>query len=186
MSDAAGARNSGRNADRLIPGIRGGRSIFGPADVHWIDPVPELTRAERERAAAQRAADKTATDAGDPIDMGEAAVAIREREAAANAFYMFLMDNLDVFDQAAVEIVAPVAPTAPPAIKREAAARVYGWLRDVSPSRTETQASNPEDAYRGAITLASERATYRPAMQGALRGSGALALLAPWIERRAV
>ena len=154
----------------------------------WFDPRPEPTDAERAAWRAQRLADIAAKEANPPqeIDASEAAQALRDAEREWNRYVDFLQANSENFSLAAVEIVAPVAPMAPPAVKREAAARVYGWLRDVSPSRASVQAGTGEAAYHNDITLQSEQAQYRPAMQGALRGSGALALLAPWIRRRAV
>ena len=181
-------RNSGPNAQRLLrPNDQGGAGRWSiPDDEQWIDPVPALTTAEQAAYRAQREADKRATDNGDPLDQGAAAVAIRARVKAHSDYENFLT-FAEGFSRVAVEIVAPVAPSAPSAVKREAAARVEGWLRDTSPSRAATQAAmNGEGFHHGGITLGSEQAQYRPAVQGALRGSGALALLAPWIERRAV
>ena len=92
-----------------------------------------------------RVAAVTAT--GDPVRDGELA------EAAVIACYSY-------------------APLAPAVTLREAAIRMAGWLRDVSPGHE-------------AVTLAGDAAQYRPAHGSALRNSGAMALLSVHRRRRA-
>ena len=69
----------------------------------------------------------------------------------------------------ATEIVTRYAPEAPDAIQNEAVIRVAGWLRD-SPS------SGFMEAKRGA----REYTLHRAHLTGALRSSGAMALLRPY------
>ena len=73
----------------------------------------------------------------------------------------------------AAALVERYAATAPDAIKCEAVIRTAGWLRD-APSygaRMETE---------GEIST-----TFTPSATGALRASGAMAMLSPWKVRRA-
>ena len=71
-------------------------------------------------------------------------------------------------------LVERYAPAAPEDIQNEAAARCAGWLKD-------SPASGLYESQRGerGFTLA------RPHSLGALRSSGAMALLSPWKVRRA-
>lgn len=105
------------------------------------------------------------------------------QQADVDAFDEWLGSNKALFGRAAVELVAPVAAAAPAAVKREAAIRVHGWLRDVDPARTSSERTSSDDASGLSLT---DKAMVRPSMQGALRGSGALALLARWTVRRMV
>ena len=79
----------------------------------------------------------------------------------------------DRFFPVASALVTRYAPSAPDAISDEALIRVAGWLAEApaSGARTETI---------GDITTA-----WSPSMTGALRSSGAMALLSPWKARRA-
>ena len=73
----------------------------------------------------------------------------------------------------AAALVLRYAPAAPEGIKCEAVIRCAGWLRE-APSygaRSESQ---------GDIST-----TFSPSATGALRASGAMALLSPWKLRRA-
>ena len=65
------------------------------------------------------------------------------------------------------------APGAPEAIKCEAVIRCAGWLR-------ESPTSGAMREREGEVST-----SYSPSMTGALRASGAMALLSPWKVRRA-
>ena len=70
-------------------------------------------------------------------------------------------------------LVERYAPDAPAAIKCEAVIRSAGWLR-------EAPAYGARMESEGDIST-----TYTPSATGALRASGAMALLSPWKVRRA-
>ena len=70
-------------------------------------------------------------------------------------------------------LVERFAPDAPVAIQNEAAIRTAGWL-------SESPASGARREDIGDIST-----TFSPAATGALRSSGAMALLSTWKERRA-
>lgn len=75
----------------------------------------------------------------------------------------------------ATELVNEYAPSAPDSVKREAAIRVCGYLTDRKPGiRRESQS----------VGDWSRSATYEMST-GALRASGAMALLSPFKIRRA-
>ena len=65
------------------------------------------------------------------------------------------------------------APDAPQVVRDEAVVRCAGWLLDAPSSGLRSQAEG------------EVRQSFSPAMTGALRASGAMALLAPWRVRRA-
>ena len=73
----------------------------------------------------------------------------------------------------AAALVERLAPDAPAAVKCEAVIRCAGWLREAPAygARAESQ---------GELST-----TYTPSATGALRASGAMALLSPWRVRRA-
>ena len=73
----------------------------------------------------------------------------------------------------AAALVDRFGPAAPEAIANEAAIRVAGWLAE-SPSSGVRRES-----------IADISTTFSPAATGALRHSGAMALLSPWKVRRA-
>ena len=70
-------------------------------------------------------------------------------------------------------LVDRFAPDAPEAVSNEAAIRTAGWLAE-SPSSGARRESVGDIA-----------TTFSPAATGALRSSGAMALLSPWKARRA-
>ena len=70
-------------------------------------------------------------------------------------------------------LVERFAPDAPAAIRCEAAIRCAGWLREAPAAGVRMEAE-------GEIST-----TFSPSMTGALRASGAMALLSPWKVRRA-
>ena len=73
----------------------------------------------------------------------------------------------------AAALVERFAPDAPAPIKCEAVIRCAGWLRD-APSYGARMESEGEIS-----------TSFTPSMTGALRASGAMALLSPWKVRRA-
>ena len=88
--------------------------------------------------------------------------------------------GLDSHQRAAYELVAKYASDeTPDAIRFEAFLRTDGWLRDVNPAIASETSSNESSG----VSLTMQ---YRSSLQGALRGSGALAILAPWKPRRAI
>ena len=88
--------------------------------------------------------------------------------------------GLDSHQKAAYELVLKYASEeTPDPILFEAWMRTDGWLRDVNPAVANETTSNDNSG----ISLTMQ---YRSALQGALRGSGALAILAPWKPRRAI
>ena len=98
------------------------------------------------------------------------AAAIRELGAALGEDN----DNVTVrLGAAAAALVERYAPDAPAAIKCEAVIRCAGWLRE-APSYGARMESEGEIS-----------TTFSPSMTGALRHSGAMALLSPWKVRRA-
>ena len=72
----------------------------------------------------------------------------------------------------AVEACNAYAPAAPVSAVREAAVRMAGWLRDVSPGHE-------------AVTLDGDAVQHRMSHGSALRNSGAQALLSVYRVRRA-
>lgn len=74
---------------------------------------------------------------------------------------------------AAWALVARFAPAAPEAVHREATIRTAGYLRE-----------QPAAAIRSE-SVGDISTSYVPAHTGALRHSGAMALLSPWKVRRA-
>ena len=88
--------------------------------------------------------------------------------------------GLDSHQRAAYELVLKYAAEGTPdAIRFEAWMRATGWLRDCNPAIASETSSNENTG--NSLTM-----QYRSAMQGALRGSGAMAILAPWKPRRAI
>ena len=73
----------------------------------------------------------------------------------------------------AAALVERFAPDAPESIKCEAVIRCAGWLRDAPSSGARVEAE-------GGIST-----DFTPSATGALRASGAMALLGPWKIRRA-
>ena len=73
----------------------------------------------------------------------------------------------------ATALVDGFSTDAPEAISNESAIRVAGWL-------AEAPASGARSESQGDV-----RTGWSPAMTGALRSSGAMALLSPWKRRRA-
>ena len=73
----------------------------------------------------------------------------------------------------AAELVDRFAPDAPEAVSNEAAIRCAGWLAEAPSSGVRSE------------SLGDVRTSWTPAMTGALRHSGAMALLSPWKVRRA-
>ena len=73
----------------------------------------------------------------------------------------------------AAALVERYAPDAPSAIKNEATIRCAGWL-----------VQQPAAAVRSE-SVGDIRTSYAPTHTGALRHSGAMALLSPWAVRRA-
>ena len=73
----------------------------------------------------------------------------------------------------AAALVERFAPDAPSAITREAQLRACGWL-------AQAPSGGQRSEEQGDI-----RTAYTPAATGALRASGAMALLSPWKNRRA-
>lgn len=73
----------------------------------------------------------------------------------------------------AVALVERYAPKAPDAVQNEAVIRAGGWLHEQPPGGVRSE------------TIGDEAVEYAPAMVGALRHSGAMALLSPWKVRRA-
>ena len=73
----------------------------------------------------------------------------------------------------AVALVERYAPKAPEAVQNEAVIRAAGWLHEQPPAGVRIE------------TIGDEAFEYAPAMVGALRHSGAMALLSPWKVRRA-
>ena len=82
-------------------------------------------------------------------------------------------DTLDRLGAAAAALVERYAPDAPIAIKNEAVVRAAGWL-----------AQQPAASVRSE-SVGDIRTSYMPTHSGALRHSGAMALLSPWKIRRA-
>ena len=72
-----------------------------------------------------------------------------------------------------IALVDRFAPDAPDAIRKEAAIRVAGWLYESPSSGIRRESVGPMDV------------SFSPTMTGALRASGAMALLGPWKVRRA-
>ena len=70
-------------------------------------------------------------------------------------------------------LVERFAPGAPVAVKCEAVIRCAGWLR-------EAPAYGARSESEGEIST-----SFSPSMTGALRASGAMAMLSPWKVRRA-
>ena len=70
-------------------------------------------------------------------------------------------------------LVGRYAPDAPEAVLREAVVRAAGWL-----------AQQPAAAVRSE-SIGELRTSFAPTHTGALRHSGAMALLSPWKVRRA-
>ena len=81
--------------------------------------------------------------------------------------------TLDRLGAAAAALVERHAPGAPSAIKNEATIRCAGWL-----------AQQPAASVRSE-SVGDIRTGFAPSMTGALRHSGAMALLSPWKIRRA-
>ncbi len=81
--------------------------------------------------------------------------------------------TLDRLGPAAAALVERYAPDAPIAIKNEAVVRAAGWL-----------AQQPAAAVRSE-SVGDISTSYAPTHTGALRHSGAMALLSPWKVRRA-
>ena len=73
----------------------------------------------------------------------------------------------------AAALVERYAPDAPDPVKDEAVIRTAGWLRQAPSYGARSEAE-------GEIST-----TFSPSMTGALRASGAMALLSPWKVRRA-
>ena len=73
----------------------------------------------------------------------------------------------------ALALVERFAPDAPQAVKNGALIRCAGWLSESPSAGIRRESSGPFDA------------SYSPGMTGALRHSGAMALLSPWKARRA-
>ena len=73
----------------------------------------------------------------------------------------------------ATALVDRFAPAAPEALANEAVIRTAGWL-------SEAPSSGARRESEGDIST-----TFSPAATGALRSSGAMALLSPWKARRA-
>ena len=98
------------------------------------------------------------------------AVTITEAELAeALAINQALADRLH---PVAVALVEQYGPNAPEAIQNEAAIRTAGWLAEQPAAAIRSESV-------GDITTA-----FAPSMTGALRHSGAMALLSPWKIRR--
>ena len=74
---------------------------------------------------------------------------------------------------AAGALVERYAPDAPDAIKCEAVIRTAGWLRQAPSYGARSE------------SMGDISTTFSPSMTGALRASGAMALLSPWKVRRA-
>ena len=72
-----------------------------------------------------------------------------------------------------VLLVDRYAPNAPIAIRSEAILRASGWLYESPSSGLRRESAGPLDQ------------SFSPAATGALRASGAMALLSPWKVRRA-
>ena len=72
----------------------------------------------------------------------------------------------------AIDMAHNYASAAPYRVLIEAAIRAAGWMRDVDPGVAERQVTDGTDVVP------------RPAISGALRGSGAQAILSPYRVRR--
>ena len=81
--------------------------------------------------------------------------------------------TLDRLGSTAAELVERHAPDAPQPIKNEATIRTAGWL-----------AQQPAASVRSE-SVGDIRTSFAPTHLGALRHSGAMALLSPWKIRRA-
>ena len=97
--------------------------------------------------------------------------------AATAALAAAIGEDVDATTQrlgeTAAALVERYAPGAPAAIKCEAVKRCSGWLR-------EAPAYGARSESEGDIST-----SYTPSATGALRASGAMALLSPWKIRRA-
>ena len=98
------------------------------------------------------------------------AAAIRQLGAALGEGDDAVVARLGAVSAALVEKYAPAAPLP---IKCEAVIRCAGWLRDAPSSGARMESE-------GDIST-----TFTPSSTGALRASGAMALLSPWKVRRA-
>ena len=75
--------------------------------------------------------------------------------------------------EVSLALVNRYAPDAPDAMRREAVIRCAGWLLEAPSAGVRRSSTGPIDT------------AYTPAATGALRSSGAMALLSPWKVRRA-
>ena len=95
------------------------------------------------------------------------------RSCLGDAVGVTVEPTLDRLGSAAAALVERYAPDAPQPIKNEAAIRCAGWL-----------VQQPAAAVRSE-SVGDIRTSYAPTHTGALRHSGAMALLSPWAVRRA-
>ena len=95
--------------------------------------------------------------------------------SAADLAAILGVDNTTAerLSETATALVERFAANAPDTIKSEAVIRCAGWLH-------ESPAGGVRMEAQGEV-----RTAYSPAMTGALRSSGAMALLGPWKIRRA-
>ena len=81
-------------------------------------------------------------------------------------------DRASALGEVASYLVEDYADTAPQPVKNEAVLRCTGWLFQVQPGLRDER-------------LGEHQVSYSPGMQGALRHSGAMALLSPFKTRYA-